>query len=66
MSDDEDIAALVVDNGSGMCKGEQRFVGHFRTMLLMTTTTANTTTANTMTTTEIERDICNFESQSTR
>jgi len=24
MSDDEDIAALVVDNGSGMCKGEQR------------------------------------------
>ncbi len=22
MSDDEDIAALVVDNGSGMCKGE--------------------------------------------
>ena len=21
MSDDEDIAALVVDNGSGMCKG---------------------------------------------
>jgi len=23
MSDDEDIAALVVDNGSGMCKGEQ-------------------------------------------
>ena len=24
MSDEEDIAALVVDNGSGMCKGEQR------------------------------------------
>jgi len=24
MSDDEDIAALVVDNGSGMCKGKQR------------------------------------------
>ena len=22
MADDEDIAALVVDNGSGMCKGE--------------------------------------------
>ncbi|MGK3746609.1 MAG: hypothetical protein ACI90V_013472 [Bacillariaceae sp.] len=22
MSDDEDIAALVVDNGSGMCKGK--------------------------------------------
>jgi hypothetical protein len=22
MSDDEDIAALVIDNGSGMCKGE--------------------------------------------
>jgi hypothetical protein len=22
MSDEEDIAALVVDNGSGMCKGE--------------------------------------------
>jgi hypothetical protein len=21
MSDDEDIAALVIDNGSGMCKG---------------------------------------------
>ena len=25
MSDDEDIAALVVDNGSGMCKGEWRW-----------------------------------------
>ena len=25
MSDDEDIAALVVDNGSGMCKGEQMY-----------------------------------------
>jgi hypothetical protein len=24
MADDEDIAALVVDNGSGMCKGKQR------------------------------------------
>lgn len=22
MADDEDIAALVIDNGSGMCKGE--------------------------------------------
>jgi hypothetical protein len=22
MSDDEDIAALVIDNGSGMCKGK--------------------------------------------
>jgi hypothetical protein len=22
MSDEEDIAAIVVDNGSGMCKGE--------------------------------------------
>ena len=26
MSDDEDIAALVVDNGSGMCKGKQRLI----------------------------------------
>jgi hypothetical protein len=26
MSDDEDIAALVVDNGSGMCKGKQRSI----------------------------------------
>jgi hypothetical protein len=26
MSDDEDIAALVVDNGSGMCKGALRIV----------------------------------------
>ena len=25
MSDDEDIAALVVDNGSGMCEGEWRW-----------------------------------------
>lgn len=24
MADDEDIAALVVDNGSGMCKGEEQ------------------------------------------
>lgn len=23
MADDEDIAALVIDNGSGMCKGKQ-------------------------------------------
>lgn len=23
MADDEDIAALVIDNGSGMCKGTQ-------------------------------------------
>lgn len=23
MADDEDIAALVVDNGSGMCKGKK-------------------------------------------
>jgi len=30
MADDEDIAALVIDNGSGMCKGELReFPGHF-------------------------------------
>ena len=29
MADDEDIAALVVDNGSGMCKGKKLyFVGH--------------------------------------
>ena len=27
MSDDEDIAALVVDNGSGMCKGASSKVG---------------------------------------
>ena len=26
MSDDEDIAALVVDNGSGMCKGKKSIV----------------------------------------
>jgi hypothetical protein len=26
MSDDEDIAALVVDNGSGMCKGKLRLI----------------------------------------
>jgi hypothetical protein len=26
MSDEEDIAALVVDNGSGMCKGALRRV----------------------------------------
>ena len=26
MADDEDIAALVVDNGSGMCKGEQTLI----------------------------------------
>jgi hypothetical protein len=26
MSDDEDIAALVVDNGSGMCKGKTHIV----------------------------------------
>jgi hypothetical protein len=26
MSDEEDIAALVVDNGSGMCKGASRRV----------------------------------------
>ena len=25
MADDEDIAALVIDNGSGMCKGTLRF-----------------------------------------
>jgi len=25
MADDEDIAALVVDNGSGMCKGKDVF-----------------------------------------
>ena len=25
MADDEDIAALVVDNGSGMCKGKKGF-----------------------------------------
>ena len=25
MADDEDIAALVIDNGSGMCKGTFRF-----------------------------------------
>jgi hypothetical protein len=24
MSDDEDIAALVIDNGSGMCKGTSK------------------------------------------
>jgi hypothetical protein len=24
MADDEDIAALVVDNGSGMCKGKSK------------------------------------------
>ena len=26
MSDDEEIAALVIDNGSGMCKGMSMFV----------------------------------------
>jgi hypothetical protein len=26
MSDDEDIAALVIDNGSGMCKGKLHFL----------------------------------------
>jgi hypothetical protein len=26
--DDEDIAALVVDNGSGMCKGALMLMGH--------------------------------------
>jgi hypothetical protein len=25
MADDEDIAALVIDNGSGMCKGKSTF-----------------------------------------
>ena len=25
MADDEDIAALVVDNGSGMCKGKKQY-----------------------------------------
>ena len=29
MADDEDIAALVVDNGSGMCKGEELFLVQF-------------------------------------
>ena len=27
MADDEDIAALVVDNGSGMCKGKNESIG---------------------------------------
>ena len=26
MADDEDIAALVIDNGSGMCKGTRQVV----------------------------------------
>jgi hypothetical protein len=29
MADDEDIAALVIDNGSGMCKGEWKHRNHF-------------------------------------
>ena len=45
MADDEDIAALVVDNGSGMCKGELDFVSDFvdvcrRQMPTTTTTTS--------------------------
>jgi len=28
MADDEDIAALVIDNGSGMCKGTSFVVAH--------------------------------------
>ena len=28
MSDDEDIAALVVDNGSGMCKGKKKIIAN--------------------------------------
>ena len=30
MADEEDIAALVIDNGSGMCKGEFRLVVFWR------------------------------------
>jgi hypothetical protein len=29
MADEEDIAALVIDNGSGMCKGELTVAGAF-------------------------------------
>jgi hypothetical protein len=32
MADDEDVAALVIDNGSGMCKGES---GEFEFALLL-------------------------------
>ena len=46
MSDDEDIAALVVDNGSGMCKGKKSIVfpscRSSRKMRKLTTTTSTT------------------------
>lgn len=35
MADDEDIAALVVDNGSGMCKGEFCFDTHVQEEMTM-------------------------------
>jgi hypothetical protein len=35
MSDEEDIAALVIDNGSGMCKGKKKVVGVLCVLILL-------------------------------
>jgi hypothetical protein len=35
MADDEDIAALVIDNGSGMCKGKRKSSRDFRYISLL-------------------------------